>query len=670
MPEPAPQSIEDEVLGNILAQPGGDGPAAHTVADLGQPEPFLRRVADRIIRATFEERHRAVVAQRSEADKAETLPRPRERELRPALRGYRASGGRLGAGTGGGDWPIEPPPPDAPPGLKRAAEIVARRLSIDGLCATTCAALQAISQDAPAPPSPPAALDLLRRAGLPVDLLAWFDPEGRRGARPGDPESTVGNLLALLRSGSSAAPPAERLRSIPMRPAQSVPGLRIQPEAGERDLSLLRMQLTRPDYWSGRGDGGNLDMVRQIAERLPGIPLVIAMEATCIEPFRAEAARWKGLRPDFFIIVEAPEPISQWAHDNAKAGDSPAGPVLLTPRFPTRGEGALTFTPGESEVMRPLAAVLEGRLRIAQSPLLFQAGNLLAVHDPIADQLMLLAGEAEIHRNVALGLTPDHAAEALRVEFGADRCVVLPGASFHIDYEVTLRSTPTGVVAFVNDEPAAVDLILACGLRALKSNRMLRARDVDHALQTLEAGDVTQTMQMAVAFCQAASIGLGQFRQESAAGLAYGPGDTGIGNFHRFMLAMDFVCGQFADQEFPIPADHTHAYYRSLFRNQTDRQALHEILAGLGWKVVPVPAISAESRSISPINGLHERARYLMPAYGGLFDPLDQAALRTFRREMPGVSIVPVYCGESQRRNGSVHCSVSPVYAPGGGGGR
>lgn len=50
-------SIEDEVLGNIRAQT--IGPA--TVADLALPEDFLRRVADRIVRSSYEERFRIVV---------------------------------------------------------------------------------------------------------------------------------------------------------------------------------------------------------------------------------------------------------------------------------------------------------------------------------------------------------------------------------------------------------------------------------------------------------------------------------------------------------------------------------------------------------------------------------------------------------------------------------
>jgi len=61
--EPAAESktsVEDEVLSNIKNQPLGAG----TVADLGLPDEYLKRVADRIIRSTFEERFRVVVVDR------------------------------------------------------------------------------------------------------------------------------------------------------------------------------------------------------------------------------------------------------------------------------------------------------------------------------------------------------------------------------------------------------------------------------------------------------------------------------------------------------------------------------------------------------------------------------------------------------------------------------
>ena len=54
---PTPEAIEREVLDNVKHQALGSG----TVEDLAMPDDFLRRVADRVIRASFEERYRIVV---------------------------------------------------------------------------------------------------------------------------------------------------------------------------------------------------------------------------------------------------------------------------------------------------------------------------------------------------------------------------------------------------------------------------------------------------------------------------------------------------------------------------------------------------------------------------------------------------------------------------------
>ena len=67
-PQPSP---EDEVLANLRAQKIGSA----TLADLGLPEDYLRRVAGRILRASFEESFRVVVAdEKSAAEGREGAP--------------------------------------------------------------------------------------------------------------------------------------------------------------------------------------------------------------------------------------------------------------------------------------------------------------------------------------------------------------------------------------------------------------------------------------------------------------------------------------------------------------------------------------------------------------------------------------------------------------------
>ncbi|MFN0244598.1 MAG: hypothetical protein ACKVWV_17060 [Planctomycetota bacterium] len=52
-----PEDVEADVRRNVVAQ--SIGPA--TIADLKLPEDFLRRVTDRVVRASYEERYRIIV---------------------------------------------------------------------------------------------------------------------------------------------------------------------------------------------------------------------------------------------------------------------------------------------------------------------------------------------------------------------------------------------------------------------------------------------------------------------------------------------------------------------------------------------------------------------------------------------------------------------------------
>ena len=64
---PTPAELEAEVLDNVKRQPLADG----TVADLALPDAFLRRVADRIVRSSYEERYRLVVRDPPSSEHAE-----------------------------------------------------------------------------------------------------------------------------------------------------------------------------------------------------------------------------------------------------------------------------------------------------------------------------------------------------------------------------------------------------------------------------------------------------------------------------------------------------------------------------------------------------------------------------------------------------------------------
>jgi hypothetical protein len=67
---PTPGQIEQEVFQNVLDQPLGEG----TVADLALPDEFVRRVADRIVRSSYEERYRIVVKSDTTGEEAPADP--------------------------------------------------------------------------------------------------------------------------------------------------------------------------------------------------------------------------------------------------------------------------------------------------------------------------------------------------------------------------------------------------------------------------------------------------------------------------------------------------------------------------------------------------------------------------------------------------------------------
>src|SRR5262245_116756 len=97
---------------------------------------------------------------------------------------------------------------------------------------------------------------------------------------------------------------------------------------------------------------------------------------------------------------------------------------------------------------------------VAHSSLLFQGGNLLAVTDPKAGDRVLLMSEGTLHRNMALGLSREQVIAAFKAEFGVDRCAVLPAVSYHLDFDISVRSRGGEVVVFVNDTMAAARIIL------------------------------------------------------------------------------------------------------------------------------------------------------------------------------------------------------------------
>jgi hypothetical protein len=497
---------------------------------------------------------------------------------------------------------------------------------------------------------------LLRSVGLPIDLLAHFAWK--------EPTPIVPYVAAQLASGRAAAELADELARVPFEFHATIDGFRVATESGEHEAGVLRVHLTRGDDFQAPGDGGSLDIVRQLVRELHGASIVAAIEDKHLDAFLSSARAFELDAEERLIVLPEPWELSQWAQDNAKCGIVELGQArslaTLVPRYASRGEEVSTFVPGDTFSCESLA-LLGGR--VEQSPLLFQGGNLIAVRQPKTGVRDLLVGEAELFRNMALGLTRDQVLAAMRAEFGVDRCIVLPAVSFHIDYELCVRAVGSELVAFVNDTSQATRLVLAAGIAALEADGALSASAAATAREDLGAGRYEPFVGAVEGALGLRTATIGHFPESFARAFARGAADSGVGNLQRVMLALDaFTAEQLGNTQ---PAElgldpHATSYLFSFQRRERERLRVAQALQQQGYRIVPVPSTSEARRSLNTINGLHLPGRYLMPAYGGLFADFDRAALAAFRAALPAeVEVLPIFCGESQRRAGALHCAIS-----------
>jgi hypothetical protein len=438
---------------------------------------------------------------------------------------------------------------------------------------------------------------------------------------------------------------------------QTMPGFRLIPECGIENPQLLRLQISSDEYYQGPQDGGTLDLTHQLLGLLPDVQFLAAIQRKHLPGFLKYLHAW-NIPAARLTLCPQDLPVAQWAQDNGKGGrvrtaDGKEESVLLVPRYASRGEINTTFAPGESFLADSLVAA---GLRVVQSPLLFQGGNLLAVFDPLRKQTILLIGEAEIHRNAVPGFGASQVLDAFRIEFGVDQCVVLPAVSFHIDYEVSARVHDGKVIAFVNDPLAAHRMVLDIGVGVLLDHGAMSAGDAKSCRAQLAAGQWTDAAALLDSAINRLGGNDGHFPLSVAQWFSRGPSDSGVGNLLRLLASHDYLSS--LSLSHPATPD-LRSHLQSIRNTQTHRESLIAALRQLGWIIVPIPSTSDDELSLNYLNGLQLKGRYLMPEYGGLLAPLDQAAMTAFQRALPGIEVVGVNCGESQRRNGALHCSVS-----------
>ncbi len=674
--QPASTSVEDEVFANILNQRIGD----RLVADDGLPDEFVRRIADRVIRASYQQRYRIVYDDRpggtsqpgssprmsTSAPVAEGLSTfahtISRRELsfwsglpesRPALRGFRAPivKSRL-------EEPFGPLAAGTPEEVQRVADIVSRGLAKEGLLMTTARAMLSFGVGSFTTDTVNSC-DVLAIAGLPVDLLAMYSGEpGRDGAW-----LTVARKMGRgLEAGRSIDAVVGEISNA-FRPGPMAGEFRTNSDSGDGVFRTMRLQLTRGDYWGGEGDGGSVDIARQLAARVSDVDFLVSIEDQFAWSLIETARGWPGGGLLRTRLVTEPLTVSQWAQDDARWGTAlPRGAserkrALLVPRYASRGEEGAILVPGDSLLLAGLGAAGEA---VLQSPLLFQGGNLIVCRASEGSRSTMLVGEAEIYRNVGLGLSPREALEALRVAFGVDGCEVLPAIAYHIDYEVSVRSVDGTLVAFVNDTLAAARVIGECGLGALERKGIVSAAEASRGRDALSRGRYGEFLEVAARPVFARADSMGRFPVSLAEMFSAGKADSGVGNLRRFLVACDELAASMPETDDRTAESHTAAYLRSLRRRARERIKLRGLLERMGLRVVGVPSLSDEEQSVNYINGLHDASRYLMPAYGGLYSRLDDVARGAFSRALgPGVQVISIDCAESQRRDGAVRCSVS-----------
>lgn len=680
------RSIEEEVAADVLSQRCGRG----TLADLDYPAEYVRRYADRIIRASFERRFRAVIRDPDETPEVEGPPAPPgiRSSSRPASRpvlpdfvrfiesavppstrapekpeetvlGFRARPDALsGAPVFDGHTPLRPTEYPRDEAWDRAAAHVGSALAKEGLLKTLVATVEIVGSDEflgnPARgPSP--AVERLARIGLPVDLLRHF-----RSPKDGTPPSVVEIARRLQSTPRDTL--LEDLASWRFAYSPTIDGFRATRDDGGDEIGSLRLQMSRGGDWIGPGDGGAIDIGRQLSAALPMAPMFVSVQRPDVDEFTIMLADWvKAPRGPIVVAVE-PLEISQWAQDNARNGVVVAGArkgdvVTLAPRYASRGEMGALFAHGDTCLLDTFAAAGHA---CAQSPLLFQGGDMLFIRDPAKNEHVLVMGEAEVHRNRGLGLTREQVLAAYQAEFGADRCVVLPTLSFHIDYEVSFRAVDGRMVAFVNDPLAAARIIARASVEPLIRLEVLDAATAAAAREHLDAGRDLEFVNLLGGALIGRAIGAGVYAESFAEKFTSGAsGESGVANFQSILLALDILLNLSLPDD-QVPADRPGGYIRAWRRYVADLAMLRKALENEGWKVAPVPSISNGERSLNYLNGIQTPKRYYMPAIGGLLRPVDEAAAAAFKAELgSAVEVVPFLTGETQRRLGALRCAVS-----------
>lgn len=534
-----------------------------------------------------------------------------------------------------------------------AAELIVRKLAHEGLLLTLAQVIETLGPEEFLK-VPGQGMSLLRQVGFPTGLLGCFQFEGRKA----DPEATTIWMAKKLRDGSRPDDLKAELAAVAFRFRPSEPGFHVATESGEWELGLLRMQADG-GYRDGIVPGSSIDVICQVVAAMPNGDSIISLPREQLEPFEWMARNWRLRHTNQVTLIGGPFSAEAWAQDNGKAGqvtsnDGRVKLATITPRYASQAEGKSNFRKAESFLMDGLQT--SGH-EVVHSRLLFQGGNLLAVRDPKTGERILLLSEGCIYRNGALGLTPEQVQEAFRVEFGVDRCAIIPATSYHMDFDVTVRAHAGELIAFVNDTRATAREIVEIGIGALERGGMLSPAAAGEARANLAAGRDEPVVRQISGVVQNTRGQSSALPDKLAAAFTQDKADSAAGNLQTFLLALDIIESALSDAK---GAPERQAYLQALRRMHERCETQTERLRGLGWKVVALPSMTDLFRSINYLNGVHHKGGYLMPVFGGLYAPLDRLAAARLQSVLgPELRMQQIRSADCQRYHGGVHCTVA-----------
>ena len=585
----------------------------------------------------------------------------------PELRGFRAPLGAIAVDP----WPFKLLERETDDGQSQryrdAATFVSANLARDGLIRTVMRLMKDVKPPSGDLPGAWVAADgtlklnRLRAVGVPVVLLAMFTIDGQPAT-------------AFLAKWVTDGMPGD-VQAIAARAAfnfvPSCPGFAAMAEDGSANVGSMRFQLPTNRFRDGVGDGSVLDVFRQLALRDASMPIIVSIHGDGIGRLLDEMQRWTIPQPGRIVIAPQPANLTQWAQDNCRTGRAPGAregswrTVVLAPRYASRTELRSVCVPSDSLVMETLRRGFGGSLEIVQSPLLFQGGNAMVVVDPKTGRRTLLLGEAELHRNGALGLTDAQVRSAFTTEFGVHACEIMPAASLHIDLDFSIRRVNQDLVACVADDVSAARLVAIEGARSLGRNGVIPTADVDAMCRAL-AGDGPGTASAAAALNRAVD----SLRDKNGVITAqlpamFAPGAAGVDFSRRWLAAVDVVMANATTDAqlagMSLPQDYR-SYMQSLRATHAQLDAQAATLQRLGMRTVRIPAMSDREVSVNPINGLHIGSVYLMPACGGPCESVDRAAREAFERAFgPDVQIQLINTSAVQTTDGGLHCMISTL---------